>query len=399
MRNGRDRGFQQGSPSESQIAVGVMLALFLGIWSIPVGGQPHPATPLSGSSRAVCDCPYAGDPDTVWMWFNVEDWYTCWNVAVNGTQPIQDPLCPVSRSDFSGDGQVDAFDVYLYTLTPLDMEPCQPCAQTCTGLTPVPATPANSVTIESKQVLAGGSGQTVAVRLSNSAYTRGVVIPLQLREITPGAFPTALRVSIADRFIPIDPEFLSVHQYALADGQCGGSGGTGYATISSFNDQIISYPVTGPSWGVLVAGVWMGFLGSALAPGSDSQGSIQLTMSVANTTGSFEIDTACTDPANHLLFVKSTWEVMVPSFTKGTIEVVNCLCPFQGDVDGNGIMDVFDIISMLHVVFESGPAIQDPGCPTARVDYNFDRVFDVFDVIALIEGVFSSGAPPVDPCV
>ena len=121
-------------------------------------------------------------------------------------------------------------------------------------------------------------------------------------------------------------------------------------------------------------------------------------MNISNTPGIFEVDTTCTDPANHLLYVNNQWRLTLPTFTKGTIEIDTCLCLSQGDIDGNGVLDVFDLIEMLHVVFENGPPYQDPGCPTTRVDYNNDRVFDVFDVIALIDGIFMNGAPPVNPC-
>jgi hypothetical protein len=121
-------------------------------------------------------------------------------------------------------------------------------------------------------------------------------------------------------------------------------------------------------------------------------------MDVPNAPGIFEIDTTCTDPANHLLFVNNQYQSTIPSFSKGTIEIVNCLCPSQGDMDGNGVLDVFDVIEMVRVVFAGGMPPQDPGCPIERSDYNNDGISDVFDVIALIDGVFSSGSPPVDPC-
>lgn len=67
-----------------------------------------------------------------------------------------------------------------------------------------------------------------------------------------------------------------------------------------------------------------------LAPGADAVGSWLMTVDVTTTSGMFEIDTACTDPSNHLMFVQDnapTNTPIIPVFTKGVITIVPNTAP------------------------------------------------------------------------
>jgi hypothetical protein len=75
-----------------------------------------------------------------------------------------------------------------------------------------------------------------------------------------------------------------------------------------------------------------------------------------------------------------------------------CSCPGQGDVNGDGVIDVFDVIGAISRAFSGAPAVQDPECPAERADVNNDGAADVFDLIYIIATAFSGGAPPVNPC-
>ncbi|MBI5869055.1 MAG: thrombospondin type 3 repeat-containing protein [candidate division Zixibacteria bacterium] len=75
-----------------------------------------------------------------------------------------------------------------------------------------------------------------------------------------------------------------------------------------------------------------------------------------------------------------------------------CSCPFQGDPNGDGTIDVFDVIDIIDAAFSGAICQQDPQCPTPRCDFNADGVIDVFDVIAAIDYAFSGGPGPNDPC-
>jgi hypothetical protein len=75
-----------------------------------------------------------------------------------------------------------------------------------------------------------------------------------------------------------------------------------------------------------------------------------------------------------------------------------CDCAKQGDIDGNGYIDVFDVIYVIGIAFSGGTDPKDPQCPATRGDVDNSGVVDVFDVIYLIAASFSGGPMPVSPC-
>ena len=75
-----------------------------------------------------------------------------------------------------------------------------------------------------------------------------------------------------------------------------------------------------------------------------------------------------------------------------------CECNFQGDINGDGFIDVFDVIDVIGIAFSGGTDPKDPQCPTTRGDVDNSGVVDVFDVIYLIATAFSGGPNPVNPC-
>jgi hypothetical protein len=81
-----------------------------------------------------------------------------------------------------------------------------------------------------------------------------------------------------------------------------------------------------------------------------------------------------------------------------TADVGSCECPSQGDVNPDGVIDVFDVIQEIAIAFSGGADITDPACPTSRGDVDNNGATDVFDVIYLIATAFSGGPDPVDPC-
>jgi hypothetical protein len=60
-----------------------------------------------------------------------------------------------------------------------------------------------------------------------------------------------------------------------------------------------------------------------LGPGADVTGSFILTVDVTSVDGLFEIDSTCTNPANHLYFADPANQLIVPSFTPGIITIGN----------------------------------------------------------------------------
>jgi hypothetical protein len=142
-----------------------------------------------------------------------------------------------------------------------------------------------------------------------------------------------------------------------------------------------------------------------LPAGADVAPSMRLIVDVTSTPGTFEVDTTCTVQDNHLLFALShdTNNVTihaVPTFAKGTITIAACNCAHHGDVNGDSVIDVFDVSSLMDYLFYGGPApAKDPYCPHVdRGDVDCSGADDVFDVLYLIDYVFSSGPAPCNPC-
>ena len=64
--------------------------------------------------------------------------------------------------------------------------------------------------------------------------------------------------------------------------------------------------------------------------------------------------------------------------------------PTRGDLNGDGVIDVFDVIASIDIIFSGAP----PPSPPELADVNCDGVPDVFDVIYLIDYAFSGGPAP-----
>jgi hypothetical protein len=63
---------------------------------------------------------------------------------------------------------------------------------------------------------------------------------------------------------------------------------------------------------------------------------------------------------------------------------------YRGELNGDDVVDVFDVIASIDMIFSGAPMPD----PPERVDVNCDGVPDVFDVIYLIDYAFSGGAAP-----
>ena len=75
-----------------------------------------------------------------------------------------------------------------------------------------------------------------------------------------------------------------------------------------------------------------------------------------------------------------------------------CSCPWQGDLDANGIIDAVDLNGVIDAIFFTGSNPQDPDCPNARADLDANGIVDAIDLNAIIDYIFFAGVLPVDPC-
>ncbi|MDO8571445.1 MAG: LamG-like jellyroll fold domain-containing protein [bacterium] len=77
--------------------------------------------------------------------------------------------------------------------------------------------------------------------------------------------------------------------------------------------------------------------------------------------------------------------------TRGVYILPSSLAP--GDMDENGIFDIFDVVGLIDYVFRNGS----PPFPDFLADVNCDSVHDIFDVVTLINHVFRDGPQPQCP--
>jgi hypothetical protein len=102
------------------------------------------------------------------------------------------------------------------------------------------------------------------------------------------------------------------------------------------------------------------------------------------------------DPGNYLTGIGVDGQAEVKSSVAGAapgqiIAATFVLAPpVRGELTGDGVIDVFDVITSIDIVFSGAPSPS----PLELVDVNCDGVPDVFDVIYLIEYAFSGGQQP-----
>jgi hypothetical protein len=290
------------------------------------------AAPTVWAGPEVCNCPHAGDAsgdgslDLLDVVYIIEG-------AFNGGPVFWDPDCPKSRSDWNADGILDVRDIcaasdhiFMGGLAPINPCDCLINPPLCAVVVdPNPGGSGNTVVVESKMAFAGQTGVPIGIKLTNLVHLRYVVVPLVARSINPGSFITAVKMSFADRLAgSLLDDVRSRNQYADPDGTCN-VGGFGTITwcVKSNNPYPSRSVDASPEGFLFVAGTF--FSGMEFDPGSDATGSLVLTVDVTSTFGSFEIDTTCTDPANHLEFIQGNPlpnMPIVPAFTKGIITIV-----------------------------------------------------------------------------
>jgi hypothetical protein len=248
----------------------------------------------------------------------------------------------------------------------------------------------NSITVTSKTVAAGQTGIDIPILLDNVVTIQVLEVPLVIREVTPGSYITALGLSYGDRLPdPGQPlgDIIEKRQYPTPDGLCrpGGFGSPGAADFVSPDGALFTrvglFP---PNW---------------LPAGVDVTGSMILTVNVTSTLGTFEIDTTCVDPAEHIRLFDEFGTEIKPSFTKGVITIESaCDCPHQADYDSDFFITPLDLAALIDILFAGAPDIQDPTCPATRSDFDCDGFATPLDLAALIDYLFVSGPGPCDPC-
>lgn len=259
----------------------------------------------------------------------------------------------------------------------------------------------NTIDITPVEVITSTTGVVIPIRIVNDTALQGIVTPLVIRNTSGGAFVTSVKGSFADRLPPGGPisDVTFVNHYPTENGNCkaGQSGGFGASSVvADTNAQAVS----GPPYAILFSR--FSTTSPRLAAGADVTGSLVLTVDINDQDGTFEIDTTCIDPTNHLYWVEDGPFIKngIPAtFTKGVVTVLACDCSFQSDFDADGFATALDLGSMIDLLFDGATDIHDQACPSTRGDFDCDGFATALDLGGLIDYLFAGGDPPCDPCI
>jgi hypothetical protein len=243
---------------------------------------------------------------------------------------------------------------------------------------------ANHVTVESKSVAVSATGVQVGVFVQNDVPITAIVVPLELRSITPGTYVTtsftfAPTANGRVQKSPLGPAYdngadsvwpganITARRYAVTGAPaCSGPVSNTYSASVPQIDFVSPDAVfhAAVSTGNADAGELI-----SLAPGTDPAGtanaSFIFTFNVTAADGLFEIDTCCIRPANHLSYVDVNVATVATSFTKGVITVGNPQFPPVV----SGIPDQTINEGQTFSTFDLDDYVVDPDDPDANITW------------------------------
>jgi hypothetical protein len=254
----------------------------------------------------------------------------------------------------------------------------------------------NSVVIESKTFYAGQKDRIVGIHITNDIAVTHIYLPLELREVTPGAYPAhkfAFEENPSGRIYssllgPNSPEPRNKSRWYFPTPTANTCSGPLSHTWSTHMGGIDFSSPDAVFWYVFgyQSGTW-GY--PELTPGVDPPGtenaSYQLRFDVSTTPGLFEIDSCCAYPNNKItLYNQNRGLYPQTSFSKGVITIAPCSCPCAADPVCDSAHDISDVTALIDVAFRGVPDISDSTCSVSRTDVNADGQTDVVDVVRLI---------------
>ena len=119
-------------------------------------------------------------------------------------------------------------------------------------------------------------------------------------------------------------------------------------------------------------------------------GWVILIDSVAN-TGTYTLEVPATPSDSCLVRISDATDGVPSAVSDGFFAITNYV---PGDVNGDKVVDVGDVVYLINYLFKSGPVPN----PMAAGDVNGDCVVDVGDVVYLINYLFKGGSPPMPGC-
>jgi hypothetical protein len=251
----------------------------------------------------------------------------------------------------------------------------------------------NQVTVSSVEVGRGGS-VNIGILLENDEPLVGVIVPLVVKDIDGSAYATALAMEFGGRMTGVLTEIRVTNQYPNPDGNCKEGG---FKTIGHFDGAL--HPVDAMPEGAYFAA--QRIFSGALMPGQDaaSSPSLMLTVTAGTISGQFEIDTTCTDPGNHLLYITSGGGIL-PEFVKGTVTVLEACCGMYDpdnrsgnvDQDPDNFKDISDILMLARYSLLGGDT---PPClAEGNTDGDPDCFTEISDILRLARYALQGGEAP-----
>ncbi|HUU45847.1 MAG TPA: hypothetical protein VM118_08950 [Acidobacteriota bacterium] len=269
-------------------------------------------------------------------------------------------------------------------------------------ISPSMAVATSSVVIESKTVPLSATGQTVGVYIVNDATLCAVTMPLVIRSTTSGAFiADTLAFEPLNRLASGLGDMVEIAYLPTEDSLkwwlCDGFGFQLQGAPDFASPDAILYGGFSTSDTFMTAG------SDGTPPGGTP--SAQFYFNVTGTAGTFEIDTTCISPANHLSLIENvTWERVPVTFTKGVVTIADtCACDCHADPICDSVHNILDLVAIVGVAFQGADPIPDPNafCPYETTDVNCDNETSVLDVVRM-NLVVNYGADPdttfCDPC-
>ncbi len=278
----------------------------------------------------------------------------------------------------------------------------------------------NSVVIESRAVLVGTSDAILGIYLSNEVSIDGLVLPLELRSIDSGSYCSdhiewvinpdgrLYRSSLGGTWGPNwDPGTITTRFCRTPDtlSRCSGPLSGSYSVDSSAVDFLSPDALLFVS----VGNDDVHFFDPSLHAGADplvrDSASLQLRFGASQTAGRFEIDTCCIQPWPHLLFAGDPPGLVIPSFTKGIVTLVDCGCACHDDPVCDDVHDILDVTATIARAFEAAPAVVDTVCTGQTLiahdgptDLDCSGATDIVDVIRMIGIAIRDEDPNLAAC-
>jgi len=201
----------------------------------------------------------------------------------------------------------------------------------------------NRVTVQSKTFDINSAPDTVGILIENDVNITALVIPIEMRMVSGGAFTNPpftnatfkwqekpggrIRNSPLSELADQSGNELwpganvTKNRYPVVDTPaCSGPTSNTYAASAAQCDGISP---DGLLWATVSSGNIANGQEIFLTPGADVAPSYEIVFPVNGNPGTFEIDTCCMRPANHLSYVDPNTQIVTPAFVKGIITVVS----------------------------------------------------------------------------